>query len=315
MERTYTVKLAELTEEMDFGVIYTSDDYESVLVSTYNVNRPGLQLTGFYDYFDPCRLQIIGKVETTYLEQVSSEERREKFEKLLSEGIPALIICHDTEPFPECLEMAEKYNVTLLHTPMDTSDCMAALISRLKVMLAPRIQRHGVLVEVYGEGLLILGESGVGKSETAIELVKRGHRLIADDAVVIKKVSDTTLVGSAPELIRHYIELRGIGVINVRRLFGIGSVKPTERIDLVINLEDWKDGAVYDRLGVESEYTDILGVKVPFMVIPVKPGRNLAVIIEVAAMNSRQKKMGYNSALELTAQINKYFENNTESPE
>lgn len=315
MEQNYTVKLVDLVERMNFETLYTVSDYESVMVCKADVNRPGLQLAGFYDYFDPDRLQIIGKVEISYLERFSEEERREKFSKLMSQGIPALVVCRNMEPFPECREMAEEHNVTLLRTSMDTSECMAALIGHLKVLLAPRITRHGVLVEVYGEGLLLLGESGVGKSEAAIELVKRGHRLIADDAVEIKKVSETTLVGSAPELIRHYIELRGIGVINVRRIFGIGAVKPSEKIDLVISLETWKDGMVYDRFGAESEFTHILGVEVPSMLIPVKPGRNLAVIIEVAAMNIRQKKMGYNSALELTAQINKYFESNAEESE
>jgi len=308
MQEAYSVQLDSLVEEFQFEVLYAARDFETVSVRTADVNRPGLQLTGFYDYFEPTRLQVIGKVETTYLEGFSPEERAGKLDRLLGSGIPALIVCHGMDPFPEYLQMAEARQVSLLRTNMDTSDCMAALIARLNVALAPRITRHGVLIEVYGEGLLLLGESGVGKSETAIELVKRGHRLIADDAVEIKKVSDTTLVGSAPEMIRHYIELRGIGVINVRRLFGIGAVKPTERIDLVINLEAWQEGAVYDRLGLDSQYTTILGLEVPSMVIPVKPGRNLAVIIEVAAMNNRQKKMGYNSARELTEQINKFFE-------
>ena len=209
---------------------------------------------------------------------------------------------------PECLEMAEKYDITLFKTNTDTSELMANLIGFLREQLAPRITRHGVLVEVYGEGLLLLGESGVGKSEAAIELVKRGHRLIADDAVEIKKEGAYVLSGSAPELIRHYIELRGIGVINVAKLFGMGAVKESANIDMVVNLEAWRDDVLYDRLGVENEFTTILGVKVPNLTIPVKPGRNLAVILEVAAMNNRQKKMGYNAALEFTEQINKHFD-------
>lgn len=311
MDNTHSVKLSNLAEEMGIEVYYKPDNYDSVEVKTTDVNRPGLQLTGFYDYFVSDRIQIIGIVETTYLKELSSEERMQKFEKLFCHGIPALVICHDIEPYTECIEAAKKYSITIILTKQETSDFMAAVIAQLKVRLAPRITRHGVLVEVYGEGLLLLGESGVGKSETAIELVKRGHRLIADDAVEIKKVSDTTLVGSASELIKHYIELRGIGVINVRRLFGIGAVKPTERIDLVINLENWKERFMYDRLGLDNQYTNILDVQVPSLIVPVKPGRNLAVIIEVAAMNHRQKKMGYNSALELTEQINQYFEANT----
>lgn len=305
----HSVKLHELVEELNnMDILYKSSDYEKAEINTSDVNRPGLQLTGFYDYFDPERIQIIGIVETTYLKELSSHVRRDKFEKLMSRKIPALVICHDMEPYEECLELAKEYDVTILKTKVDTSHFMAAIIAFLNVRLAPRITRHGVLVEVYGEGLLLLGESGVGKSETAIELVKRGHRLIADDAVEIKRVSDTSLVGSPSELIKHYIELRGIGVINVRRLFGIGSIKPSERIDLVINLENWRENYMYDRLGLENQYTNILGIDVPSLTVPVKPGRNLAVIIEVAAMNHRQKKMGYNSALELTEQINKYFE-------
>ena len=310
MDKTYTVKLTELVDTLELEVLYEPPGYEETVVRSMDVNRPGLQLAGFYDYFDADRIQILGIVETTYLKPFAPEARREAFERLMGHAIPALVICHGMDPFSECMEAAGEHEIPLLRSKLDTSAFMAALIASLKTMLAPRITRHGVLVEVYGEGLLILGESGVGKSETAIELVKRGHRLIADDAVEIKKVSETTLVGAAPELIRHYIELRGIGVINVRRLFGIGAVKPTERIHLIINLEAWKDGQIYDRLGLDNEYTTILGIDIPSLTVPVKPGRNLAVIVEVAAMNNRQKKMGYNSALELTEQINRYFEKN-----
>ncbi len=308
MENLYNVKLTKLIEEFDLEILHSSTDYEKTLIRAEDVNRPGLQLAGFFDYFDPNRLQLIGKVETTYLAGFTSEERRQKFDALLSRDIPALILTRGIEPFPECMEMAEKYDRTILRTQEVTSEFLSTLVASLKVYLSPRITRHGVLVEVYGEGVLLLGESGVGKSETAIELIKRGHRLIADDAVEIKKVTARTLMGSAPELIRHYIELRGIGVIDVRRLFGMSAVKDEQEINVVINLEPWKDGMLYDRLGLENLYTTILDVQVPTLTIPVKPGRNLAVIIEVAAMNNRHKKMGYNAALEFTKQINQHFD-------
>jgi len=308
MDNQYSVKLKVLAEEMKLEVVYKAEDYDTREVSTANINRPGLQLAGFYDYFDNNRIQIIGRIECTYLQGFDQEERNRRAEKFMSQRVPALIVCHEEEPLPEFLEMAKKYNVTICKSPVSTSDFIASIMNLLHSHLAPRITRHGVLVEVYGEGLLLLGESGVGKSETAIELVKRGHRLIADDAVEIKKVGDSILVGAAPELIRYYVELRGIGVVDVRRLFGLGAVKPTQYIDLVINLELWKEGKAYDRLGLTSETTQILGIERPALTIPVKPGRNLAVILEVAAMNNRQKKMGYNAAEALNEQINKHFE-------
>ena len=308
MESLYSVKLGKLIQEFRLEVLRGGAGYEDVSIRTEDVNRPGLQLTGFFDYFDAKRLQVIGRVETTYLEGLTSEERRESFELLLSQDIPALIISREIEPFPECMEMAEKYDRTILRSPDTTSVLMSNIIAALKSYLAPRITRHGVLGEVYGEGVLLLGESGVGKSETAIELVKRGHRLIADDAVEIKRNVTDRLVGTAPELIRHYIELRGIGVIDVCRLFGMSAVKDEAEIDMVINLEQWKDGAMYDRLGLENLYTTILDVQVPSLTVPVRPGRNLAVIIEVAAMNNRHKKMGYNAAVEFTKQINQHFD-------
>ena len=303
MESLYSVKLGEVIKKFHLEVLRGGEGYEDLPIRTEDVNRPGLQLTGFFDYFDPRRLQVIGRVEATYLDGLTPDQRRERFERLLSQDIPALIISRGIDPFPECMEMAEKYDRTVLRS-QDTS----TIIASLKSYLAPRITRHGVLVEVYGEGVLLLGESGVGKSETAIELVKRGHRLIADDAVEIKQTVTRGLVGTAPELIRHYIELRGIGVIDVRRLFGMSAVKEEAEIDMVINLEQWKDGAMYDRLGLENLYTTILDVQVPSLTVPVKPGRNLAVIIEVAAMNNRHKKMGYNAALEFTKQINEHFD-------
>ena len=308
MESLYSVKLGELIKRFHLEVLRGGAGYEDVPIRTEDVNRPGLQLTGFFDYFDPHRLQVIGKVEDTYLSGLTADQRRESFEQLLSQDIPALIISRGIDPFPECMEMADKYDRTLLRSQDTTSVLMSNIIAALKSYLAPRITRHGVLVEVYGEGVLLLGESGVGKSETAIELVKRGHRLIADDAVEIKQTVTGGLVGTAPELIRHYIELRGIGVIDVRRLFGMSAVKEEADIDMVINLEQWKDGAMYDRLGLENLYTNILDVQVPSLTVPVKPGRNLAVIIEVAAMNNRHKKMGYNAALEFTKQINEHFD-------
>ncbi|SMC37413.1 HPr(Ser) kinase/phosphatase [Papillibacter cinnamivorans] len=308
MDSPYSVRLRQVIDEFNLEIIRAGEKMEKQVLTTADVNRPGLQLAGFFDYFDPKRLQVIGKVETTYLEGMSPAQRSESFERLLSWDIPALVISRGMEPFPECLAMAEKYDKTVLRTKDTTSEFMSTVIASLRGYLAPRITRHGVLVEVYGEGILILGESGVGKSETAIELVKRGHRLIADDAVEIKKVTSRSLVGTAPELIRHYIELRGIGVIDVRRLFGMSAIKPSQQIDLVINLEQWRDGAIYDRLGLENLYTTILDIKVPSLTVPVKPGRNLAVIIEVAAMNNRHKKLGFNAAQEFTQQINRHFD-------
>ena len=282
--------------------------YEDVLVQREDVNRPGLQLVGFFDYFDAKRLQVLGKVENTYLTKVEPEDRRRIFDDLLAYEIPALIITRGLEPFPELMEMADRHDRTILRTQETTTAFMGALIAGLRNELAPRITRHGVLVEVYGEGVLLLGESGVGKSETAIELVKRGHRLVADDAVEIKRVGVSRLVGSAPELIRHYIELRGIGVVDVQQLFGMSAVREDQDIDLVVSLEQWNDEAMYDRLGLEELYTVILDVKVPSLTVPVKPGRNLAIIVEVAAMNNRHKKMGYNAAQAFTQQINEHFE-------
>ena len=308
MSSIYSVKLGKIIKEFGLEVLRGGTGYENRAIETEDVNRPGLQLTGFFDYFDPSRLQVIGKVETTYLTGLTPEARRESFERLLSQDITALIITRGIDPFPECMEMAERYDRTILRSQETTSALMSTLIASLKSYLSPQITRHGVLVDVYGEGVLLLGESGVGKSETAIELVRRGHRLIADDAVEIKRTAAMNLMGTAPELIRHYIELRGIGVIDVRRLFGMSAVKDEAVIDMVINLEQWKDGALYDRLGLEELYTTILDVQVPSLTVPVKPGRNLAVIVEVAAMNNRHKKMGYNAALEFTKQINKHFD-------
>ena len=299
----YSVKLKTIVETHDLHPLHLSKDYESALLTTADINRPAMQLTGFYNYFDPKRLQIMGRVESTYLDTLSSEERRAAFERFMQFDISGLVICHSVPAFPECIEMAEKYDRNVFITHEDTSEFQADVITSLRKHLAPRLTTHGVLVEVYGEGILLVGDSGVGKSETAIELIKRGHRLIADDAVEIRRVSSKSLVGQSPENIRHFIELRGIGIINARRIFGMGAVKLQEKIDMCINLEIWDATKVYDRMGMDSEYTEILGIKVPVMTIPVKPGRNLAIIIEVAAMNNRQKKMGYNAAYELLSAL------------
>ena len=301
MRSKYTVLLKTIAEEHGLQILHAAKDYETKKIVTYDVNRPAMQLAGFYNYFDPERIQIIGRVESTYLDTLSDADRLAAFERFMQYDIAALVICHGVQPFPECLEAAEKYDRTVFITPEDTSEFQAGVISSLRRHLAPRTTVHGVLVEIYGEGVLLTGDSGIGKSETALELIKRGHRLIADDAVEIKKVGRDRLVGDAPEMIRYYMELRGIGVVNVRRIYGIGAVKPESGIDLVVHLEPWEEGKAYDRLGLTSESEVILGVEIPRVTIPVRPGRNLAVILELAAMNNRQKKLGYNAAEALAA--------------
>ena len=299
MDAIYKVSLKKLINECGLSVLYTPKDTNDIEITTNDVVRPGLQLDGFYKYFDPSRIQILGKMEFAFLNTLDSETRYERLKGLLSKEIPALVITRNIKPFDEIIELAKEYNVPVLSSTESTSAALSRIITFLSYELAPRITRHGVLVEVYGEGILIMGESGAGKSEAAIELVKRGHRLVADDAVEIRRMSDVTLVGSSPENIRHFIELRGIGIINARRLFGMGAVKVSEKIDMVVQIELWDSQKTYDRMGIDEEYIDILGVKVPSTTIPIKPGRNLAVILEVAAMNNREKKMGYNGALEL----------------
>ncbi|MBR5343748.1 MAG: HPr(Ser) kinase/phosphatase [Oscillospiraceae bacterium] len=301
MRSKYSVKLKTIVEEHHLQPLHTSKDYENALLTTADVNRPALQLAGFYNYFDPHRLQMIGHVESTYLGTLSSAERMAAYERFMQYDISALVICHGVKPSQECIAMAEKYDRNLFITDEDTSEFMADVIVSLHRHLAPRCTIHGVLVEIYGEGVLLMGDSGIGKSETALELIKRGHRLIADDAVEIRKVSHQRLHGTAPEMIRYYMELRGIGVINVRHIYGVGAVKPETGIDLVVLMEPWVDGKAYDRLGLTEETETILGVELPKVTIPVRPGRNLAVILELAAMNNRQKKMGYNAAEALTA--------------
>ena len=303
-----SVPLRQLVEEFKLSIAYQSTDYDKICVEVDEVSRPGLPLTGFFEHFERLRMEVLGYVEMTFLEDQTPEKRLEIFDRLFAYRIPTLVISRGQQPHPECIEMAKKHNITILLAQETTSYIISNLITYLKNALAPRITRHGVLMEVYGEGILITGESGIGKSETAVELLKRGHRLIADDAVEIKKTSSSQLVGTAPSLIRNYIELRGIGVINVANLFGMGAVKEETAINLVVNIVPWEAGKHYDRMGLEDNFVDVLGVKLPSFTIPVSPGRNLAVILEVAAMNSRQKRLGYNAALELSQQLDQHFE-------
>lgn len=304
MSGKYSVPLRKVINAHSFEIIYMPDKPDSeLLISSQDVNRPGLLFAGYEKYFDSERIEFIGLAEMSYLNELDSKTQREHLELFFSLKPPAAVITRNIDYPDVMLELAEKYEVPLLRTSETTSQITATIISYLGTELAERITRHGVMVEVYGEGILILGDSGVGKSETAVELINRGHRLIADDAVEIKRVSSKTLVGSAPDNIRHFMELRGIGIVNARNIFGIGAVKLTEKIDMVIQLEPWDSQKAYDRLGLEDEYVSILGIKVPSTTIPVKPGRNLAIIIEIAAMNNRQKKMGYNAARELMQQL------------
>ncbi len=303
MKEKYKIALSKIVDEFHFEVLVRPENFDRIMVETPEVNRPGLALAGFYDIFDKERIELVGEAETRYLQSLSVAKKKEMLERFVDALPVAILYTRDLQVDEILLERAKLRQVPVLRTPVKTSPIMSSLIASLNNHLAPRITRHGVLVEVYGEGLLLLGDSGVGKSETAIELVKRGHRLIADDAVEIKRVSEKTLVGSAPEMIRHYVELRGIGLVDVRRLFGMGSIKETERIDLVIQLENWVEGKMYDRLGMEEEHINILGLEIPAVTVPVRPGRNLAIILEIAAMNNRQKRMGYNTAAELNKRL------------
>lgn len=303
------VLLRDLVEKFQLEVLCRGESYEEEVLTIIDVNRPGLQFVGFFDYFDPRRLQIIGKSEVMFLRGFSEEERRQKFEALFQHEIPALVISRGLEVLPECLEMARRYQRTLLRTQYTSVEFTAMAIDYLNHELAPMIQRHGVLMDVYGEGVLILGESGIGKSETAIELIKRGHRLVADDAVEIRRIGET-LIGTAPELIRHYLEVRGIGVIDVQKLFGMGGVKASSQIDLVVQLEFWDEDKFYDRLGLEEQHTHIMDVSVPSVTIPVRTGRNIAGIVELAVMNNRQKKYGINSAQEFVERIDRAVDAN-----
>jgi HPr kinase/phosphorylase len=312
IELTQGVKLSKIVTELALEKLYYLDEHDDIKIETSDINRPGLQLAGFFEYFGVDRIQIIGKVEMTYLNQLDAQTRSQSIRRLFSTGIPCVVLARGIEPYSEMIQYAKEFNVPFLRTNEDTSRFSSSLIAYLNVELAPMETLHGELIEVYGEGVLILGESGVGKSETALELVKRGHRLVADDLVEVRRVSSKTLVGSAPEIIRHFIEIRGIGILDVKYLYGVGSVKITEGIALVINMEIWDPQKHYERLGTEELTTEILGIKVPSLTIPVRPGRNLAIIIEVAAMNNRQKKMGYNAAQAFTKKITEDIQKSAE---
>ena len=314
MSVEFSVPLSQIAEALNLTEVYVAENYKETNISTVEINRPGLELTGYLEFFDNKRIQVLGNTEFSYLGRYGPEAQKMVIDSIFSFGPPAVIICRDIEPSNAILESAKLHKVSIFSTPQSTSDLTASLVQYLNKELAPRITRHGVLVEVYGEGCLLTGDSGVGKSETAIELIKRGHRLVADDAVEIRRTAQTTLYGQSPENIRHFIELRGIGIINARKLFGMGAIKLQEKIDMVINLEQWDSAKVYDRMGLDNEYMKILGVEVPTLTIPVKPGRNLAVIIEVAAMNNRQKKMGYNDARELLKNLGMAVEDLPPSP-
>ncbi len=301
----FSVELEKVVEEMKLDKLYYPE--REIMVETADLNRPGLQIAGFFDYFDPKRIQVFGMVENTYLATLTSEERYHCLEKLFEKQVPAVVLTRNGNATPEMMKLAQDYDTPVLRSPHPTSYFTSTLNAYLNVELAPRITRHGVLVEVYGQGVLIMGDSGVGKSEAAVELIKRGHRLVADDAVEIKRVSSKSLVGFSPAIIRHFIEIRGIGIVDVKNIFGMGAVKDSEKIDLIIHLEAWEQGKQYDRLGLVDEYTNILGLDIPSLTIPVRPGRNLAVIFEVAAMNNRQKKLGYNAAEELNRRMSEYM--------
>lgn len=295
----YGVTITELIHKMNLKNITPEIDTDKIVLSHPDVNRPALQLAGFFDHFDRERVQIIGYVEQTYIGTLTQDRKKEIYKKLLTCEIPCLVYSRGQMPDEEMQELCNFHGVPCLISEQTTSALMAEVIRWLKVKLAPCISIHGVLVDVFGEGVLIMGESGIGKSEAALELIKRGHRLVTDDVVEIRKVSDETLVGNAPDITKHFIELRGIGIIDVKTLFGVESVKETQGIDMVIKLEDWDRDKEYDRLGLEDQYTEFLGIKVVCHNIPIRPGRNLAIIVESAAVNYRQKKMGYNAAQEL----------------
>lgn len=310
MVETYGIPLSTLAKEFHLEIEHESSNFSGIRLTVEDISRPGLSLAGYFEHFEPMRLQIFGNAERGYMSRLSEQERERIYDRLFSFHFPALVIARNIQPDAQCLAMARKHDVTVLRSGEATSTLISAIITYLKAALAPSISRHGVLMEIYGEGILLVGDSGIGKSEAAVELLKRGHRLIADDAVEIRQVSSNSLVGTAPELIRNYIELRGIGIINVAKLFGIGAIKLENEINLVVNIVPWDTHQVYDRLGLEDQYTEILGVKIPMSTIPITPGRNLAVILEVAAMNNRQRRMGYNAALEFTEQINRHFAQN-----
>ncbi len=295
-----SVLLSTLVKDFGLEVIFASTDYDKIRLTVEDVTRPGLQISGYFDHFEPMRLQVLGNAEASYIRKMDDTAKKTTFDRLFGYKFPALLVARGITIDPICLEMARKHNITVLSSKEATSTIISDIIGYLRVALAPQVTSHGVLVEVYGEGILLLGDSGIGKSETAVELLKRGHRLIADDAVELRKISDTSIVGSAPDLIRNYVELRGIGIVNVAKLFGMGAVKADNEINLIVRIVPWEKNQTYDRMGLEEQYEEILGVRIPAHTIPVSPGRNLAVILEVAAMNNRQRKMGYNPALEFS---------------
>ncbi|MSS62765.1 HPr(Ser) kinase/phosphatase [Velocimicrobium porci] len=295
----YTVELQKLVDKLQLINCTPEVKIEEIAITQSDVNRPALQLAGFFNHFDSNRIQVIGNVEYTYMQQMEQAEKVARVEQIMNERVPCIVYCRNLEPDKEIIKIANEKKIPVFRAEKTTSSFMAEVIRWLNVELAPRISIHGVLVDVFGEGVLIMGESGIGKSEAALELIKRGHRLVTDDVVEIKKVSDDTLIGTAPDITRHFIELRGIGIIDVKTLFGVESVKDTQCIDLVIKLEEWNKDEEYDRLGLEEKYTEFLGNRVVCHSIPIRPGRNLAIIVESAAVNYRQKKMGYNAAREL----------------
>jgi len=312
--RRTPAKLWKLVEDFSLEIVHRGDDFDTREIAISDVNRPALQLVGFYDYFEPKRLQILGRAEMTYLIAMPLERRRKVFEDFFRCNIPALIVARNMEIFPELLEIAQKHGRTLLRSTMSTVEISSGIIDYLNRALAPQVTRHGVLVNIYGQGVLILGDSGIGKSETAIDLLKRGHRLVADDAVDIRKISNS-LYGSAPEAIRHYIEIRGIGVIDVKQLFGMGAIQYETEIDMAIQLEQWVQGKVYDRLGLGEERFELLDVSLPLVTVPVRPGRNLAGIVEIATMKNREMKYGYNSAQDFVEQFDRRVDSLTHNGE
>ncbi len=303
MATNFKVSLSNIIKELSFKTLYMPKNPDEIFISSKDVSRPGLEFTGFLEHFDKNRILVMGNTENSLLERFDKNERYLSIKKVFDFNPPALIVARNILPYDEIMRAAKICGIPILKTSQATSSVEADLVIHLCNELAPRVTRHGVFVEVYGEGIFIMGDSGIGKSEVAIELIKRGHRLIADDAVKIKRINKNTLLGSSPENIRHFIEVRGIGIINARKIFGIGSVKLSNTVDLVANLELWNKSNTYDRMGIKNEYIDILGLNVPIVTIPVKPGRNIAIIIEVAAMNFRQKKLGYNAAKELLCSV------------
>ena len=299
------VKISEYVDALGLEVLHQGSDYENTRLTITDVNRPGLQFHDFYDYFDPRRLQVIGKAESMYLLGFTPQQRKKSFDSLFQYNIPALVFARSLPCFEECMESAVSHQRTVLQSKETTVDFTSRTIEYLSRRLAPCVSQHGVLLEIYGEGVMVTGESGAGKSEVAMELIMRGHRLVADDAVELRRISNQ-LIGTAPEMIRHYIELRGIGVIDVRQLLGMRAIKVETQLDLVVHFEHWETGKFYDRLGIDTHYTEILGVQVPIMTIPVRPGRNLASIVEVAAMNNRHRKFGFNAAAELVRRVDQH---------